>query len=152
MFNIILNTPQIPGNTGNIIRLSAATGATLHLIKPLGFSLENSKLRRAGLDYHDLVDIKFYKNFSDLCYSIDYPKIYAFTTKSKVIYTNIKYKIGDGLLFGQESTGLPKNILEDRRIFSLIKIPILSFTRSLNLANAVSIVLYEAWRQNNFLK
>ena len=154
MFDIILFTPQIPPNTGNIIRLCANTGACLHLIKPLGFSLDEKSCRRAGLDYHEMALVQQYDSL-EACLdamgvTIDSPRLFAITKFGTQIVHDTALAIGDVFLFGAETTGLPDRIhsaLGDNQKLSL---PMLPDNRSLNLSNAVSITLYEAWRQNDF--
>lgn len=144
--------PEIPGNTGTIIRLTAIVGSTLHLIEPFGFDLSEPKLKRAGLDYHDLANVVIYKNFNDFINNENVAKkrIVAFTTHCKEYYQNIKYTQNDILLFGRESTGLPANVYEHDAIATQVRIPMRAGLRSLNLANSASIAVYEAWRQGNF--
>lgn len=150
MFHIVLYEPEIPPNTGNIIRLCANTGAKLHLIEPLGFSLEDAKLKRAGLDYSELANINIHKNFENFKKEIQPKNIYACSTKGKTIYANASFQEGDALVFGPETRGLPADILNEFSAENIIKIPMQANSRSLNLSNAVSIILYEAWRQNLF--
>jgi len=147
MFNIILYQPEIPPNTGNIIRLSANIGAQLHLVKPMGFELEDKALRRAGLDYHEFADLKIHENL-DICLStLGDTRIFACSTKGQKNYAEIKYENNDSFLFGPETRGLPKEILDK---FTVIKIPMQPNCRSLNLSNSVAVIVYEAWRQKNF--
>ncbi|HEV2614094.1 MAG TPA: tRNA (uridine(34)/cytosine(34)/5-carboxymethylaminomethyluridine(34)-2'-O)-methyltransferase TrmL [Gammaproteobacteria bacterium] len=148
MFNIILYQPEIPPNTGNIIRLSANIGATLHLIKPMGFELEDKALKRAGLDYHEFADIKVYENLDDCISALGKTRIFACSTKGQQNYAEINYQHNDSFLFGPETRGLPVEILEK---FTVIKIPMQPNCRSLNLSNSVAVIVYEAWRQNKFL-
>jgi len=149
--HIALYQPEIPANTGNIIRLSANTGCQLHLVEPLGFSMDEKKLRRAGLDYHEHAEIKIHKDFSGLLNAVAGSRIYACTTKSQHCYSKPKYRQDDVFLFGPETRGLPETIREDTEVERSIKIPMSENSRSLNLANAVSIVVYEAWRQIDFV-
>ncbi len=151
MFNLILFEPQIPPNTGNIIRLCANSGATLHLIQPMGFSMDEKSLRRAGLDYGQLTCVKEYQNFDDLLTSLKPERIFAVSTKGAKSYSTIKYQAGDALLFGSETRGLPMHIRQGDFIDELITIPMQAGSRSLNLSNSVAIVLYEAWRQHDFM-
>ncbi len=148
--NIILHEPEIPQNTGNIARTCAATGAKLHLIEPLGFSIDEKNLKRAGLDYWELLDVKTYKNFEDFLIQNDYPKIYMATTKSKQTYTEVQYEEDAYIMFGKESAGIPEEVLLNYKE-TAIRIPMIKEARSLNLSNSVAIVLYEALRQNAFL-
>ncbi|MDH5544518.1 MAG: tRNA (uridine(34)/cytosine(34)/5-carboxymethylaminomethyluridine(34)-2'-O)-methyltransferase TrmL [Gammaproteobacteria bacterium] len=151
MINIVLYEPEIPPNTGNIMRLCANMGANLHLIKPYGFSLEEKKLRRAGLDYKDWAIVTEYENFESF-FEINKPDIlYAVSTKGVVHYAEITFTDGDYLLFGPESRGLPSNILSDLRLRAVIKIPMVEDSRSLNLSNAVAIIAYEFWRQLEYV-
>ena len=148
MLNIVLFEPEIPNNTGNIIRLSANIGASLHLIKPYGFEMDDKKLRRAGLDYKELSRVYEYENLNDYL-SIAKPKR-LFTVSSKVttLYSDIKYEAEDSFIFGPETRGLPLNIINQ---YQSITIPMQKGSRSLNLANSVSVVIYEAWRQIEFM-
>ena len=147
--HIILVEPEIPQNTGNIARTCALTRTTLHLVKPLGFSVEDRYLKRAGLDYWDKVDIRLWDDFNDIIKEFGDKHLYLATTKASRSYQEIKYKTDDMLIFGCETRGLPGEILEtypERQI----RIPMLDIGRSLNLANSAAIILYEALRQNNY--
>jgi tRNA (cytidine/uridine-2'-O-)-methyltransferase len=150
MFNVILYEPEIPANTGNIMRLCANAGARLHLVKPLGFTLDNKRLRRAGLDYREWTDVRTHPNFDALLAELDGARLHAFTTRGQRLYTDARYQAGDGLLFGPETRGLPQSILEQLPTDSLLRLPLQPENRSLNLSNAVAIVVYEAWRQSGF--
>ncbi|WP_026818915.1 tRNA (cytidine(34)-2'-O)-methyltransferase [Arthrobacter castelli] len=150
MFRILFYTPEIPGNTGNAIRLAAVTGAELHLVKPLGFDLDDSKLRRAGLDYHDLAVLHVHESLTSAWEALQPENVYAFTTDAQRCYTDIEYHCGDVLMFGPESVGLPDEVKQDPRITARLRLPMLPSLRSLNLANSASIALYEAWRQHDF--
>lgn len=150
MFHIVLYQPEIPPNTGNIIRLCANTGAKLHLIHPLGFNLDEKQVKRAGLDYHDLADVKEYQSYHDFLERLKPRKIFACTTKGQQNYANVNYAPGDVLLLGPETRGLPDDMLAEFSKSQKIRIPMRSTTRSLNLWNATAIILYEAWRQQNF--
>ena len=150
MFEIALHEPCIAPNTGNIIRLTANLGCRLHLIEPLGFSLEDKQLRRAGLDYHDLTNVVRHSNYEQFVQSIPGCRILACTTKASFHYTQIEYKPGDVLLFGSETTGLPPSVLNELGPGQCIRIPMRPSSRSLNLSNAVAIISYEAWRQQGF--
>jgi len=152
MFNIVLFEPEIPPNTGNIIRLASNSGCQLHLVEPLGFSLDEKSLRRAGLDYHQYSSLQTYESWQDFLSKKDEGEIYAFSTKSETRYTDISYKIGDYLLFGPETRGLPAEIRTSKIIDGVLSIPMLKSSRSLNLSNSAAIVVYEAWRQINFQK
>ncbi len=151
MFNIVLYQPEIPPNTGNIIRLCANTGCSLHLIEPLGFKLEDKQLRRAGLDYHEWADVKTYKNINALSKTL-LPEntLYALSTKGKKSYHQTNFQAGDYLIFGPETRGLPNEYLEQLDTEQILRLPMLEHSRSLNLSNTVAIVTYEALRQNNF--
>ena len=138
MFHIVLFEPEIPGNTGNIIRLAANTGSRLHLVEPLGFSLDEKSVRRSGLDYHELAELEVHENW------------HAFTTKAGRVYAEADFRPGDVLLFGPESRGLPAAILDEFGADRRLKLPMRPGCRSLNLSNAVSGAVYEAWRQNGF--
>ncbi|MCC3273990.1 tRNA (cytidine(34)-2'-O)-methyltransferase [Arthrobacter zhangbolii] len=150
MFRILFHTPEIPGNTGNAIRLAAITGAELHLVEPLGFSLEDSKLRRAGLDYHDLAVLHVHKTLQDAWDTLQPERVFAFTSDGDTSYTDIEYRAGDVLMFGRESVGLPAEVKEDPHVTARVRLPMLPSLRSLNLANSASIAVYEAWRQHGF--
>lgn len=148
MFNIILYQPEIPPNTGNIIRLCANTNSHLHLIEPLGFDLSDKQLQRAGLDYHDLARLTIYPDLETCIQRVSSP-IYALSTKGKMHYHEAKFQPGSYLMFGPETRGLPAEVL-DRFKDTTLKIPHHTHSRSLNLSNAVAIVVFEAWRQNGF--
>ena len=147
--NIVLLEPEIPQNAGNIARTCAVTKSTLHLIKPLGFSVEDKYLKRAGLDYWNLLDIYYYDNFDDFLKKNKYPVIFIATTKSKKLYTDVQYQQNDYIMFGKESAGIPEEILLQYPQTS-VRIPMFEQARSLNLSNAVAVVLYEELRQQNF--
>lgn len=150
MFRILFHTPEIPGNTGAAIRLAAVAGAELHLVEPLGFSLEDSKLKRAGLDYHDLTVLHVHSSLETAWAALQPERVFAYTSEGDVAYTGIAYEPGDVLLFGRESDGLPEDVKQDPHITARVRVPMLPARRSLNLANTASIVLYEAWRQQGF--
>ncbi|MEI8384542.1 MAG: tRNA (uridine(34)/cytosine(34)/5-carboxymethylaminomethyluridine(34)-2'-O)-methyltransferase TrmL [Nitrosomonadaceae bacterium] len=150
MFNIILFQPEIPPNTGNIIRLCANTGSGLHLIKPLGFTLEDKKLLRAGLDYHEFANIKIHDNWEDCLIDLQGHRIFAVSTKGTQHHHMASYLAGDAFLFGAESSGLKTEILESFPAERRIRVPMVSGSRSLNLSNTVAVVIYEAWRQTGF--
>jgi tRNA (cytidine/uridine-2'-O-)-methyltransferase len=150
VFRILFHTPEIPGNTGNAIRLAAITGAELHLVEPLGFDFEDSKLRRAGLDYHDLAVMHVHPNLEAAFEALRPERVYAFTSDGDTTYTDIAYQPGDVLLFGPESVGLPEDVKHDPRVTARLRLPMLPSLRSLNLANSASIAVYEAWRQHGF--
>lgn len=150
-FNIVLYEPEIPPNTGNIIRLCANTGAQLHLIEPLGFKLDDKKLRRAGLDYADWQNICVYPSLNKYLSSIDQTRLFALSTRGKTRYSNISFKPGDSLLFGPETRGLPQALLDELPVNQRLFLPMQDGQRSLNLSNCVAIVLYHAWHQHNFV-
>jgi tRNA (cytidine/uridine-2'-O-)-methyltransferase len=155
MFHIVLFEPEIPPNTGNIIRLCANTGSILHLIKPLGFTPTDSKLKRAGLDYHDWAKVQIHENFQAFCNTVQPQRLFVCETGEHTqLYTDPTYQIGDAFLFGPETRGLSAPFLQQVHLEQLIKVPMVSATadRSLNLANCVAIVVFEAWRQVNFAK
>jgi tRNA (cytidine/uridine-2'-O-)-methyltransferase len=147
MLNLVLFQPEIPSNTGNLIRLSANMGANLHLIKPYGFEMNDKRLRRAGLDYKDLASVYEYDNFDDYLDKANPSKLYLVSSKVSKNYTDIKYHNNDSFLFGSETKGLPQEIFDE---YEGITVPMQDGSRSLNLSNCVSIVAYEAWRQLDF--
>lgn len=147
--NIVLHEPEIPANTGNIGRTCVATGSTLHLIEPLGFRLNEKEIKRAGMDYWEHLDVRRYDDYKDFCEKNPNAKIWFATTKAKHTYTDVEFGPDDYIMFGKESAGIPEEILVDHEE-NCIRIPMLPQIRSLNLSNSVSIVLYEALRQQNF--
>ena len=150
MFNVVLFEPEIPPNTGNIIRLCANTGTKLHLVHPLGFKTNTKSLRRAGLDYIDWSIVYHYNNYEDYIEKNDFESLYAISTKGEKYYSDCNFKKNDSFLFGPETRGLPKDILAKFELEKILKIPMLESSRSLNLSNAASIIIYEAWRQISF--
>ena len=150
MLNIVLFEPEIPPNTGNIIRLCANTGFQLHLIEPLGFAWDDKRLRRAGLDYHEYTALKKHASYSAFLASEAPQRLFALTTKGTPAHSAVSYQAGDYLLFGPESRGLPAESLDALPAGQKIRIPMRAESRSMNLANAVSVVVYEAWRQLDF--
>jgi tRNA (cytidine/uridine-2'-O-)-methyltransferase len=150
VFHVILYQPQIPPNTGNIIRLCANTGCSLHLIEPLGFELDDSSVRRAGLDYAELAILRRYPNIADCLAQLPGARIFAVETGSRVGYAALQYRAGDAFLFGPETRGLPPELLQMLPPERHIRIPMRDGNRSLNLGNAVAVVAYEAWRQGGF--
>lgn len=150
VFRLMFHEPAIPGNTGNAIRLAAGTGCELHLVEPLGFDLSEAKLRRAGLDYHDLASVTVHKNLAAAWEAVRPERVFAFTTQASTRYTDVAYREGDVLLFGTEPTGLPTEVLDDPRITDRLRIPMLPGRRSMNLSNAAAVTVYEAWRQFGF--
>jgi len=152
MLHVILYQPEIPPNTGNIIRLCANTGATLHLVGPMGFQLDNTRVKRAGLDYAELARVRQYTSWST--FRAEHPdmKIWAFSTRGKKVYNRAEFLDGDGLLFGPETRGLPDSILVETGSEYCLRLPMADASRSLNLSNTVAIGLYEAWRQLGFFE
>ncbi len=150
MFNLILFEPEIPPNTGNIIRLCANTDSMLHLIKPYAFDLSSKNLRRAGLDYIDLNNVVEHDSIGSCYKTLNKTRFFAVTTKTSFLYTNYSYQKNDSFIFGPETRGLPHEILDSDEIEQKIRIPMVKNNRSLNLSNSVGIVVYEAWRQLNF--
>jgi tRNA (cytidine/uridine-2'-O-)-methyltransferase len=150
MFDVILYQPEIPPNTGNIIRLCANTGTRLHLVKPLGFSLEDKQLLRAGLDYHEFATITVHESWAECADRFKGRRLFAVSTKGTQQYDLVDYAAGDFFIFGPESRGLPAEILGAVAVQQRIRIPMVPGNRSLNLSNAVSVVIYEAWRQSGF--
>ncbi|AKD39088.1 tRNA (uridine(34)/cytosine(34)/5-carboxymethylaminomethyluridine(34)-2'-O)-methyltransferase TrmL [Pasteurella canis] len=147
MLDIVLYEPEIPQNTGNIIRLCANTGFRLHLIEPLGFTWDDKKLRRSGLDYHEFAEIKRHKTF-DVFLQIEQPKrLFALTTKGTPAHSQVQFEVGDYLMFGPESRGIPMHILNNLPAQQKIRIPMTANSRSMNLSNSVAVAVYEAWRQ-----
>jgi len=150
MFHIALYEPRIAPNTGNIIRLAANNGCKLHIVEPMGFDFEEKKLRRAGLDYHDLANVTRYPNYHALLAALPDSRVIACTTKGQQSHDQIPYQAGDLLLFGSETHGLPVTVMDSIPIANRVRIPMREQNRSLNLSNAVAIISYEAWRQNGF--
>jgi tRNA (cytidine/uridine-2'-O-)-methyltransferase len=150
MLKIVLFQPEIPPNTGNIIRLCANTGCSLHLIEPLGFDLDDRKMRRAGLDYREFADIRLYPDFDSFLGQNNQPRVFGATTRGASPYHQVSFQAGDALLFGPETRGLPDAILNQLGAAGRIRIPMLAHSRSLNLSNAVAVVAYEALRQLDF--
>jgi len=149
MFHIVLYEPEIPANTGNIIRLCANAGAQLHLIKPLGFELDDKRLRRAGLDYHEWVCVKQHDSLAQFMASENPQRLFALTTKAQQVVSDVAFQAQDAFLFGPETRGLPADVLADVSADKCLYLPMQAESRSLNLSNTVAIVLYEAWRQQN---
>ena len=150
MLNIVLYEPEIPPNTGNIMRLCANTGCTLHLVKPIGFELDDKQLRRAGLDYREYADVREWDNLGTLLDEFNRDRVFAITTKGLINHTEVEFEAGDILMFGPETRGIPGAVLGLMAGNRKLRIPMLQNSRSLNLSNAVSIVAYEAWRQLGF--
>ncbi|EFQ83703.1 putative RNA methyltransferase, TrmH family, group 2 [Aeromicrobium marinum DSM 15272] len=149
MFRICFFEPRIAGNTGSAIRLAAATGSELHLVDPL-FDLEDTKLRRAGLDYHDLAVVTVHADLDAAWDHLLPARVFAFTAQAERVYTDVRYRPGDVLLFGPEPTGLPGEVMDDPRVTDRLRLPMLPGRRSMNLANCASVAVYEAWRQHSF--
>lgn len=150
MLHIVLFEPEIPPNTGNIMRLAVNTGCRLHLIEPLGFVLDDRQLRRAGLDYREWAQIQTYRDFADFSARSGCTRLFAFTTRASNPYTDAEFGAGDALLFGPESRGLPDTILQSLSPERRLRIPMVPGSRSLNLSNSVAVAVYEAWRQLDF--
>jgi tRNA (cytidine/uridine-2'-O-)-methyltransferase len=151
MFSIILYEPEIPPNTGNIIRLCANTGATLHLIEPLGFVLDDKNLRRAGLDYHSLTNIHIHPDYASCLAHFAHCRIFALSAKGTTLYTSPQFVANDAFLFGPETRGLPKDLLQTFPKDQVLRLPQQTTDRSLNLSNTAAIMVYEAWRQIGFI-
>lgn len=151
MLNVILYQPEIPPNTGNIIRLCANTGAMLHLIEPLGFDLDDAKLRRAGLDYHEFADVRVHSTIEDCFSQINRDRVFAFSRHASAPFNEVTYRVGDSFLFGRETQGLPNELLTSLPVHQRLRLPMRPGQRSLNLSNAVAITIYEAWRQLGYL-
>ena len=150
MFNLVLYQPEIPPNTGNIIRLCANTGVSLHLVKPLGFRLNDRQLQRAGLDYHELANIAVHESWESCKEHFSGRRLFAITTRGERRYDKVTFNPGDVFVFGPETRGLPRFLLEGFPDQNRIRLPMLPQNRSLNLSNAAAVVIYEAWRQNGF--
>ncbi len=150
MFHVILYQPEIPPNTGNIIRLCANTGCQLHLIRPLGFTLEDKQLIRAGLDYHEFATLRVHDTLEECLADFDPARVFAFTTKGSMPFHQVRYQAGDAFLFGPESRGLPAEVLTRFDAAQRVRLPMLPENRSLNLSNAVAVTVFEAWRQCGF--
>jgi len=151
MLQIVLFQPEIAPNTGNIIRLCANTGAALHLIRPLGFELDDKRLRRAGLDYHEFAAVKVHASLEEYRATARLERLFACTTKGGRSYSAVEYRAGDALLFGPETRGLPQSVLDGIAPERRLRLPMLPHSRSLNLSNAVAVCVYEAWRQLDFV-
>ena len=150
MLHVVLVAPEIPPNTGNVIRLCANTGAALHLIEPLGFGLDDARLKRAGLDYHEYAAVRTYGTFEEFLAQVAPPRWFAFSTRSGTRYDAVRYALGDALVFGRETAGLPATLLEQLPPERRLRLPMRPDSRSLNLSNAVAVAVYEAWRQLGF--
>jgi tRNA (cytidine/uridine-2'-O-)-methyltransferase len=150
MLRVILFRPEIPPNTGNVIRLCANTGAALHLIRPLGFALDDARLRRAGLDYHEYARVVVHDDLASCLDTLGNPRVFAFTTKGRTAHVDARFAADDALLFGCETAGLPSDVLETIPVEQRLRLPMCADSRSLNLSNTVAIAVYEAWRQLGF--
>lgn len=150
MFEIVLFEPEIPPNTGNIIRLCANSGSNLHLIKPLGFELNDKRCRRAGLDYHEYAQVKSYDSLDECLAQFETSRIFAISTRGSKYYHQVNYQAGDVLVFGPETRGLEQAFIDSLNAEQVIRIPMLPTNRSLNLSNSVAVIVYEAWRQCDF--
>jgi tRNA (cytidine/uridine-2'-O-)-methyltransferase len=150
MIDVVLVQPQIPPNTGNVIRLAANTGARLHLVQPLGFSLDDKQLKRAGLDYHEYASLQVHASWAALRQKMAGRRMFAFATSAQRLYTEVRYARDDVLVFGPEAAGLPSSILEQFTSETCVRLPMRPGNRSLNLSNAVAVAVFEAWRQLAF--
>jgi tRNA (cytidine/uridine-2'-O-)-methyltransferase len=150
MLNVILFRPEIPPNTGNVIRLCANTGSALHLVRPLGFELDDARLRRAGLDYHEYARVAVHDDLPACLAAIGAPRVFAFTTRGTVAHVDATFEDGDALLFGCETAGLPTDVLDAIPPAQRLRLPMVAHSRSLNLSNTVAVAVYEAWRQLGF--
>lgn len=150
MLHVILFRPEIPPNTGNVIRLCANTGAALHLIGPLGFALDDARLRRAGLDYHEYASLAVYDDLASCLDALGQSRVFAFSTRGRAAHADARFAPGDALLFGCETAGLPVDVLEAIPAEQRLRLPMCPHSRSLNLSNAVAVAVYEAWRQLGF--
>jgi tRNA (cytidine/uridine-2'-O-)-methyltransferase len=150
MFDVVLFRPEIPPNTGNVIRLCANAGAGLHLIEPLGFSIEDRQLRRAGLDYHEFARLHVHRDWESCRAVLGERRFFALSTRGQVAYADVRYEAGDAFVFGGETAGLPQEMLESFAPALRLRLPMRPGNRSLNLSNAVAVVVYEAWRQQGF--
>src|SRR5690606_22101215 len=150
MFHIILFQPEIPPNTGNSIRLAANTGCTLHLVKPLGFELSDAQLRRAGMDYSEIADLRIHENWEDCLKALNGARLFALSTRGSGRHDKVSYRAGDAFVFGPETKGLPQEMLDALPAEQRIRVPLVPGNRSLNLSNTVALVVYEAWRQLDF--
>ncbi|MDJ0792919.1 MAG: tRNA (cytidine(34)-2'-O)-methyltransferase [Woeseiaceae bacterium] len=150
MFSVILYEPEIPPNTGNIIRLCANTGAALHLIEPLGFELDEPRLKRAGLDYREFATVQTHASLEDCVAALGQPRLFAMSTRNSTRYDEVAFRAGDALLFGPETRGLPQEVLDALPGSQRLRLPMRAGNRSLNLSNSAAVVVYEAWRQLGF--
>lgn len=150
MFHVVFHEPKIPPNTGNAIRMVACTGATLHLVEPLGYELSDAHLRRAGLDYHDMARVVVHPDIDAAFAAVRPGRVFAFTGQGPTSFSAVEYRPGDALLFGTETTGLPQEVIDDPRVSARVRIPMVPGARSMNLSNSAAIAVYEAWRQHGY--
>ena len=150
MFHVVLYQPEIPPNTGNIIRLCANTGSSLHLIEPLGFELDDKRLRRAGLDYHEFAEVMRYPDLATFLAQVRPDRVFGVSTRGDMRYDRVSYRAGDAFLFGPETRGLPQGILDELAQGRRLRLPMRQGQRSLNLSNSVAVLIFEAWRQQDF--
>ena len=150
MLDIVLHRPEIPPNTGNVIRLCANTGARLHLIAPLGFALDDARLKRAGLDYHEYARLSVHEDLAAFVAAVNPVRLFAVSTRGTVRYDTVAYRSGDAVMFGSETCGLPAEVLDAIPVAQRVRLPMRPDNRSLNLSNAVAVIAYEAWRQSGF--
>lgn len=150
MFHVILFEPEIPPNTGNVIRLCANTGCTLHLVRPLGFTWDDRRLKRAGLDYQEWTDVRIHADLAACLTTLDGARLFALSTRGQARHDSVSFRAGDALLFGAETRGLPAEVFDSVPPAQRLRLPMRADSRSLNLANSVAVVVYEAWRQLDF--
>jgi tRNA (cytidine/uridine-2'-O-)-methyltransferase len=151
MFHIVLVNPEIPPNTGNVIRLAANTGSRLHLVEPLGFTMDDRQLRRAGLDYHEFAHVQLHRSCKEMKNALSGHRMFALSTRGTRNYAEVEYRVGDAFVFGPETKGLAPELLDEFPADLRLRLPMLAGNRSLNLSNAVAVVVFEAWRQIGFL-
>lgn len=151
MFNIVLVQPEIPPNAGNVIRLAANTGSRLHLVEPLGFTMEDRQLKRAGLDYHDMARVEVHRDWEACRSALGERRVFAFSTRGVRNYAETEFRVGDAFVFGAETKGLSSEMLEQFAPEARLRLPMLAGNRSINLSNTVAVVVFEAWRQIGFL-
>ena len=151
MLHVVLHQPEIPPNTGNLIRLCANTGARLHLVEPLGFALDDARLRRAGLDYHEFADVRTHASLDACLAALGHPRTFAFSARSAARFDRVAYRRDDALLFGAETRGLPDDVIASIPLENRLRLPMRAGQRSLNLSNAVAVAVFEAWRQFGYV-
>ena len=151
MLHVVLHQPEIPPNTGNVIRLCANTGARLHLVEPLGFALDDARLRRAGLDYHEFADVRTHASLDACLAALGHPRTFAFSARSAARFDRVAYRRDDALLFGAETRGLPDDVIASIPLENRLRLPMRAGPRSLNLSNAVAVAVFEAWRQFGYV-